>query len=127
MLTVINLVGTALVFIGFGLWGLLDPSGMVTNLGLEISDPSGATAIRAMYGGFLIGLGLFVLYCAQDKGRRRTGLVTLLIVVSTILTTRIVGAVVDGGELGIQISYGAIEVFSIAVTAGLLFSKQRVI
>ena len=88
MLTIINLVGTALVFIAFGLWGLIDPIGMVANLGLDISAPSGATAIRAIYGGFLIGLGLFILYCAANDGRRRIGLAAILIIVSTILSAR---------------------------------------
>ena len=125
MLTIINLVGTALVFIAFGFWGLLDPAGMVANLGLQIRDPSGATAIRAIYGGFLIGLGLFILYCAANDDRRRIGLVAILVIVSTILSTRIIGAVVDGGELGIQFSYGAIEVFSIIVTASLLLIKRQ--
>ena len=125
MLTIINLVGTAFVFIAFGLWGLIDPIGMVANLGLDISAPSGATAIRAIYGGFLIGLGLFILYCAANDDRRRIGLVAILIIVSTILSARIIGAVVDGGELGIQLSYGAIEVFSIIVTASLLLIKRQ--
>ena len=98
---------------------------MVTNLGLAITAPEGATAIRSIYGGFLIGLGLFILYCARMESRRRNGLVALLIVVSTILAARAVGALVDGGDLGIQLSYGAIELFSIVVTTGLLLAKRQ--
>ena len=125
MLTTINLIGTALVFIAFGAWGLLDPYGMVANLGLEIRDPAGATAIRAIYGGFLIGLGAFVLFCAANPARRRTGLTALLIIVSTILSARMFGWIIDGKPSSIQAAYAGIEVFSVVVTSLLLRSSAR--
>lgn len=124
MLTIINLVGTALVFIAFGLWGLFDPTGMITNLGLQITDPSGATAIRAIYGGFLIGLGAFVLFCAVHPDQRRTGLLALLIIVSTILATRLLGWTLDALPTGLQAAYAGIEAFSIIVTSTLLRTNK---
>ena len=124
MLTIINLVGTALVFIAFGLWGLLDPAGMVANLGVELTDPSGATAIRAIYGGFLIGLGAFVLFCTVHPDRRRTGLFALLIIVSTILATRLLGWTLDAPPTDLQTAYAGIEVFSIIATSALLRANK---
>ena len=124
MLTIVNLVGTALVFIAFGLWGLLDPAGMVANLGLQITDPSGATAIRAIYGGFLIGLGAFILFCAAHPDRRRTGLFALLIIVSTILATRLLGWKLDAFPTSLQAAYAGIEAFSVIVTSALLRTNR---
>lgn len=124
MLTIVNLVGTALVFIAFGLWGLLDPAGMVANLGLQITDPSGATAIRAIYGGFLIGLGAFILFCAAHPDRRRTGLFALLIIVSTILATRLLGWTLDAFPTSLQAAYAGIEAFSVIVTSALLRTNR---
>ncbi|MEJ0025374.1 MAG: DUF4345 family protein [Rhizomicrobium sp.] len=116
MLTEINLALTALVFVAFGLWGLLAPRNMVGSLGIAFTAPSGVTAIRATYGGFLIGSGLLFGLAAWDPRMHGFGLAALGIVVGAILASRLFGMVVDGGRAAIQLTYAGIEIASLIFT-----------
>lgn len=116
-LTEVNLALTALVFLGFGLWGLLAPHTMIGNLGLSFADASGATSIRAMYGGFLIGAGLLFGFAAVIPTAHSVGLGAIAIIVGAILASRVVGLIVDGALSRTQLTYAAIEVASLALTA----------
>jgi hypothetical protein len=125
MLAKLNLGATALVFVAFGLWGLLKPGNMVGNLGLALTSGAGATAIRAMYGGFLIGAGILFGYSAIAPGMDRFGLIALGTIVGAILAARVFGMIVDNAFVPIQITYAGIEVISsIATISLLLYAKS---
>ena len=106
---------TALVFLGFGIWGLLSPAAMTANFGIALDTPDAKTMIRASYGGFLIGGGLFFAWCALAADRTRFGLAAVALLTAPILLSRIVGMVLDGASSPYHQAYIAIEL----VGAGL--------
>jgi nitrate reductase gamma subunit len=112
----------AAVFIGFGLWGLLEPRAMVAEFGVSLGGPDGATMIRASYGGFLIGEGLLFAWCALAPARIRFGLVAVALLTAPILLSRLLGMAVDGSSSPYHLAYGGIELIGVSVA---LFFLQR--
>ena len=46
---------TALMFVAFGLWSIVDPIGMTTRLGVEAGGVSGVFEMRGVFGGVSLG------------------------------------------------------------------------
>jgi Domain of unknown function (DUF4345) len=120
LLARIDLGLTAIVFVAFGLWGLLAPANMIANVGLAFTNGGGAVAIRGMYGGFLIGAGLLFGISAFRPGMAHFGLIALAVIVGSILASRIFGMVAGYVFPAIQLSYALIEATSFVVTTALL-------
>lgn len=63
---------------------------------LRANGAAGHTEVRCYYGALALGLGAFIAYLGfQDLGRH--AIVGVLFIAGAILTTRVVGAFVDGG------------------------------
>jgi len=58
MLIRIYLGLAALAFAPFGLWSLLQPLGMTSSLGVEVSGPNGAYEMSGIYGGVSLAAAL---------------------------------------------------------------------
>jgi Domain of unknown function (DUF4345) len=116
----IFLSATALVYLGFGLWGLLSPEAMVANFGIVLGGPDGATMIRASYGGFLIGDGLLFGWCAMAEMRNRIGLVAVVLLTLPILLSRLAGMVLDRAASPYHQTYAGIELIGVCVALFLL-------
>ena len=58
-----SLGATALAFFILGFWLLIAPQGL-GNIGIQLLNDSARVEIRAMYGGFEIGIGIFFLIAA---------------------------------------------------------------
>ena len=54
----------AFVFLGFGLFSLYSPVGLLSLIGVFMS-PTGAIEIRAMYGGLELGICAFLFLCIR--------------------------------------------------------------
>lgn len=108
---------TALVFGGFGIWGALDPVGMVRNFGIALASGDASTLIRASYGGFLMGEAAVIGFCACSQARVRLGLQIVILLTAPIFVTRALGMLADGARSPIHISYLGIEAAGILVAA----------
>ena len=73
-----------------------------------------------MYGGFLIGAGLLFGYAALNPPMTHFGLIALVIIVGSILVSRVSGMLIGQTYPSIQLSYAAIEVTSVVLTGALL-------
>ncbi|MEO9971997.1 MAG: DUF4345 family protein [Hyphomonadaceae bacterium] len=51
----IFLASIGVMFVGFGLWSLLNPLHMTTNLGVEIGGANGTFEMRGIFGGVSLG------------------------------------------------------------------------
>ncbi len=111
---------TAVVFLSFGLWGLISPVAMVKAFGISLGGADGQTMIRASYGGFLIGEGVLFAWCAQSPARMWFGLVAVIILTLPILLSRVIGMIVDGSTSPYHQAYLGIELLGISVAALLL-------
>ena len=123
-MTRIFLSFTALVFVGFGLRGLISPEAMVSEFGISLGGADGQTMIRASYGGFLIGEGVLFAWCALAQERWRFGLVAVALLTLPILLSRLLGIALDGATSPYHKAYVAIELVGVGV-ALLLLRKQR--
>jgi hypothetical protein len=122
--TRIFLCATALVFLVFGLWGLINPAAMVKEFGISLSGADGQTFIRASYGGFLIGEGALFAWCALSPSRERLGLVAVILLTLPILLSRLLGIAIDGSTSPYHNAYAGIELTGILI-ALLLLRRDR--
>lgn len=64
--------------IGLGVGCLVDPIALLGPVGIRAEGAHGLIELRAMYGGLELGFGLFLMWCAKDPSRFRTGLMAAM-------------------------------------------------
>lgn len=64
----------ALGFAAFGLWGVVNPVGMLATVGVRPTSSLGEVELRAMYGGLELGIAAFLAYCVLDTNNVSVGL-----------------------------------------------------
>ena len=106
----------------FGFWYLIAPTALTDPTGFGPLGPNALTDVRATYGGFQIGSGLFLLWCGGDDARVRTALVLQALTIGAIGSCRLVGFAIDGSPNGFLISAIVTEV---TFTALALFALRR--
>ena len=80
----------------FGLIYLLAPEWMTGPTGFPALPPNALTDVRATYGGFQLGAGLFVLWAAAEPSRVPLALVLQVLTIGAIAVSRVVGILIDG-------------------------------
>lgn len=85
-----------LAFFGFGWAYLICPEFMVELSGMQVPTPVAVTDARAMYGGYQIGFGAFLLYCALRAQWIWPGLIATFWAFGGIVICRVLGFVLDG-------------------------------
>ena len=106
----------------FGVWYLVAPTGLTDPTGFGPLGPNALTDVRATYGGFQIGSGLFMLWAAGSDARVRTALVLQALTIGAIGACRLVGFAIDGPPNGFLISAIVTE---ITLTALALVALRR--
>jgi Domain of unknown function (DUF4345) len=87
-------------FLGFGLFFLFDPLGLMANIGIQISGAIAATEIRAFYGGLEIALGVLILTGVFRAAQRLPALLLCGVSYAGIGLVRVAGMAVDGSRSG---------------------------
>lgn len=85
----------AVMSVVFGVIYLFWPSMMTDPMGFGALAPAAVTDVRATYGGFQIGMGVFLLWCLTPT-RVRGGLLLTLLTVGAVAACRAIGLVIDG-------------------------------
>jgi hypothetical protein len=80
----------------FGLIYLLVPEWMTDPTGFGPLPPNGKTDVRATYGGFQLGAGLFVLWAAAQPSLVRPALLLQVLTIGAIAVSRAIGFLIDG-------------------------------
>jgi Domain of unknown function (DUF4345) len=106
----------------FGVWYLVAPVAWTDPTGFGPLGPNALTDVRATYGGFQIGLGLFTIWAAADPERVRIGLVLQALTIGAIASCRLAGFAIDGSPNGFLRSAIATE---IPFTALALIALRR--
>jgi hypothetical protein len=107
----------------FGFWYLLAPTSLTDPTGFGPLGPNALTDVRATYGGFQIGSGLFLLWAAGgDVARVRLALVLQALTIGAIGSCRLVGIAMDGTPNGFLVSALVSE---IAFTVVAVFALRR--
>lgn len=79
----------------FGLIYLFLPYSMTSPMGFGVLTPAALTDVRATYGGFQIGMGLFLFWCLNPL-RVHTGLLLTLLTIGFVFGCRVIGVLIDG-------------------------------
>jgi hypothetical protein len=73
-LTKILVAASALMFGAFGLLGMMDPMRTLELIHMQPKDITAVNEVRAMYGGFELGVAVFLVACLLDRWSLRAGL-----------------------------------------------------
>ena len=113
----------AAAFLVFGVAYLFAPASLAGSAGIT-ADPGGLTDLRATYGGFQIGFGIFLIWSALAPARMPTALLATALVVGFVGLCRTVGLLVDSAPSSFHWMGLAFEV-PITVLACLIFGRTR--
>ena len=102
----------------FGVWYLIAPASWTDPTGFGPLGPHALTDVRATYGGFQIGLGLFTIWAATEPRHVRLAVVLQALTIGAIGSCRLVGFAIDGSPNGFLIS--AIVTETIFTTLALI-------
>lgn len=91
---------SALLWFPYGLFCFFAPTLLAGNAGVVFTSATGATELRAMYGGLQAALGLLAFAGMQRETLRRPALITLFTVTAGLGTARLLGALTDGAWSG---------------------------
>ena len=80
----------------FGGLYLFDPSIMAEPMGVSATSAAGTNDLRATYGGFQLGMAVFLGWCLRDASRHGAALVGLAAVIGGLGVCRAIGLAVDG-------------------------------
>lgn len=97
----IYLILLGIMSVVFGVIYLIAPSSMTDPMGFGILAPSALTDVRATYGGFQIGMGIFMLWCCIGSGRLYTAMFFALVSVAAIAISRAIGLAIDGDPIDV--------------------------
>ena len=119
---------SALVFGGIGFACLFFPENVANGLGMALTTPTAIIDFRATYGGFLLSLGFFFVYCLFNKTFLRVGLILQAVSLSGFALGRIVGLVLDGMPKMILIYFLIAEIVGafLAVYAFLKINNSEI-
>ncbi|MEL7545591.1 MAG: DUF4345 family protein [Pseudomonadota bacterium] len=104
MVTRIFLLTIALMFFAFGGWSIVDPLGMTSQLGVQVTGPAGAFEIRGVYGGISLGAALLCLAGGLKPDLERPALYFLVAYMGGYILGR--GASLIAGDTALSTSWG---------------------
>ncbi len=91
---------SALGFIGVGIAFLFWPMPLSLSLGMPLTTPTARVDFAATYGGFQIGMGLFLLFCAIREEWTRAGVLAATFAFAGFALGRLHGLVFAAGSPG---------------------------
>ena len=111
----------AIVFVGLGIALMLRPTEILSSVEITFKSPTAFADIRADYGGCILGVGVFLIWCAAQRHLVRAGLLCVGLVFSGYASGRLLSLVLDGTPKRIIFILIAVEVVG-ALVAFLLIS-----
>jgi hypothetical protein len=111
-----------LCFIGFGLPGIFMPDQFAVLLQYRFSNPAGKTEFVAAYGGLIVGLGFYLIYCLQTN--IRAGLMCVVITIASLFAGRLIGFFMGGEIDNVQLTFLTLELFTILLVGTILIKGK---
>jgi hypothetical protein len=111
---------SALVWLPYGVLCFFQPAGLAESAGVSFTNATGATELRAMYGGLQAAIGAVALAGALRPAFSRSALGLLFVACAGLGGARLLGAGLDG-ELSSYTGMALVlELGTVALTAWLL-------
>ncbi|MDJ0837472.1 MAG: DUF4345 domain-containing protein [Acidobacteriota bacterium] len=92
----IPLIVFGLIFLGWGVYGLFDPQKWTALMGLEPLETGGLSEARAIYGGLMAGMGLFMIIGAVKAAYRHAVWLFLALSMGGLVLGRLISLAFDG-------------------------------
>lgn len=118
----IYLLFVAAMSLVFGAIYFIAPAIMTDPTGFGVLAPAALTDVRATYGGFQLGSGLFLLWSAAQPQRMRTALLLVALTFAAVAICRGIGLLIDGSATSFLVNALITEV---VLTALALFALTR--
>jgi hypothetical protein len=113
----------AIAFAFFGVWLLATPRALA-GVGIPADNANARAEIRAMYGGFELGIAAFLGFCLLRPEWTEPGLWFQLLALGGLALGRLIGISVErGGVRRLLWFFALIEVVGAAVTAAALATR----
>jgi hypothetical protein len=122
----IYLVLMAAMSIVFGVIYLVKPELMTDPMGFGQLAPTALTDVRATYGGFQLGMGIFLLWCLEAS-RIRTGLLLTLLTIAGVAGCRALGLFVIDRDISPVLHSTIILETTLTVISLVLFLRAPVV
>jgi hypothetical protein len=116
----------ALVFLALGAMFLIAPVYWAAVIDVSLPTPMARTDLRATYGGFDLGFGLFLGLCTLRSDWLRPGLVAMGLALAGFASGRLVGFLVEGHADRLMIWFAALEALGAAVALYLQAGLARI-
>jgi Domain of unknown function (DUF4345) len=122
-ITQVFLALMGLAFCKAGIEALLTPQTVLSNVGIELTNASALSSMRAVYGGMHFVFGLF---CAWGIFKNPANSLMLVILYTTgFVTGRLISWGMDGTPNAFVITWLATEAFSLTVSISLLLLLRK--
>jgi hypothetical protein len=112
----IVLLVAAAAFIGIGVGFLLLPRQWAAIVEIAVPTPTARTDLRATYGGFDLGIGVFLALAALDTDWTRSGLMALALASAGFAGGRLLGILAERTASRLMLAFLCIESTTAAVS-----------
>jgi hypothetical protein len=120
MIARIYLWTCAAVFCGLGIALLFWPTEILKSVEISFTSVTAFADIRADYGGCILGVGVFLAWCASKAPLVRTGLLCTGLTFSGYVVGRLLSLTLDGMPKPIIFTVTIVEVLGAAAAFGLV-------
>jgi hypothetical protein len=100
----------ALMFAGFGVNGLLRPASVLEMMQASAGHATTLNEVRAMYGGFELGVAAFLVACLLDRWSIKAGLFLMTSIFAGAVVSRALSMAVDGAPSGLFFNVWYVEI-----------------
>lgn len=107
----------------FGVLYLFTPDVFTDGTGFGTLKPEAVTDVRATYGGFQLGVGLYLIWAARDRTRYRSAILLVGLLFSFIAGSRAYGLIVDGEPTAPMLGGLSLEVVLASLSWGILNAR----
>jgi len=111
------LVIEGLLFAAIGGWTLLDPNAVAKVIDVMLPTPSATVDFMALYGGFELGYGAFLVWCAVRKAYLPAGLLSLVFGVGATAGARLLGMATQGPVKPVFLQFLTFEIGTVVLAA----------
>lgn len=111
---------SALLWFPYGLYCFFAPGALAASAGVTFTTATGATELRAMYGGLQAAIGLLAFAGMQRPSLGRAAVITLGTLTAGLGVARLLGAFSDGG-------WSAYTLFALVIEFGSAAWATRIL
>jgi hypothetical protein len=108
---------SALIWLPYGIYCFLQPASLAEAAGVVFTSPTGATELRAMYGGLQALIGAVALAGLLRPARAPFALLFLLLLTAGLASGRMLGVLLDGARTTYTVFALGVELGTVSVAS----------